>query len=93
MLRRHVEGLEVVVVVLRFRTLQDLEAKAGENQLDLFAEDRKRMAVPQGYVPSWQCDVNAVGRLPLALQRLASCRELALDLLFKLVGFPTERRP
>ena len=47
MLRRHVERLEVVVVVLRLRPLEDLEAEPCEDRLDLLPQRRQWMTVTQ----------------------------------------------
>jgi hypothetical protein len=47
MLRRHVERLEVVVVVFDLRPLEDLVAEAGEDALHFFADEAERMAIPE----------------------------------------------
>ena len=42
-LGRHVQGFEVVVVVLDLRALEDLVAHPAEDRLDLVADVRERM--------------------------------------------------
>ena len=59
MLRRHVERLEVVVVVLDLGTFQDLEAEAGEDLLDLLADDGQRMPVSERDLAAGPRDVDA----------------------------------
>ena len=48
MARRHVEGLEVVVVVLHLAALVDLVAHGHEDVLQLLAHGGEGMAVPEG---------------------------------------------
>jgi hypothetical protein len=44
---RHVERFEVVVIVFRFRTVEDLEAQTPEDSLDLLADRGQRVPVAE----------------------------------------------
>ncbi len=66
---RHVEGLEVVVVVLHLGPVVDLVAHRHEDVLELLADHGQRVAVPHVGVPARQGGVEAVlaQRVPAAL--------------------------
>ena len=63
MLGWHVERFEVVVVVLRLWSLQNLEPETSENLFDFFPKDRERMAMAHGGRTAGQRDINRAGRL------------------------------
>ena len=87
--RRHVEGLEAVVVVFHLGPVVDLVAHAHEDVFELFTDERERMEPTQGRPPAWQCDVYS---LTLELSRpipggglLLSRLEASLQLAFERV--------
>ena len=61
MLRRHVERLEIVVVVLDLRPLQDFEAETREDLLDLLPQHRERVPMAKPHRPAGERDVDRSG--------------------------------
>ena len=91
-IRRHVERLEVVVVVLGLGAFEHLEAHAREDRLDPFAQDGQRMPMAEG-VAARKRDVDGVGGGGASSALRASRRGAASISLLELVGEAAEQRP
>jgi hypothetical protein len=91
--RRHVERLEVVVVVLELRTVDDLVAHPEEDALDALADAREGMTPAHGRFAAWERHVDCVDRRPGGLECRQAFRDRDLNVLFELVGESAESRP
>jgi len=64
MVRGHVEGFEAVEVVVDLRAVEDVEAHADEDVLDLLANEGEGMLAARSAGPAGQGDVDPLGRKP-----------------------------
>ena len=89
MLGRHVQRVEAVPVVFRFRTFDDGEPHAREDRFELIADDGQRVAMADGGHAAGQRDVDGVFRrlvarvflvrLPARFDRLLQLVRVASD--------------
>jgi hypothetical protein len=79
MIRRHVERLEVVEVVLDLRPFEDLVAHVREDVLDLPAHAHQGVDAPDRQLAAGKRDVEPRGRRPRRFERLALLAERRLD--------------
>ncbi len=97
MVRRNVERLEVVVVVLDFRAVGDVEAHAREQCFQAFERARDRMQSARTYTPPRQRDVNFFScklvRPRPHLELFAARRERRRQCLFGVIDQFSENRP
>ena len=93
MLGWHVERFEVVVVVLRLGSLQNLEPETSEDLFDLFPKDRERMAMAHGGRTARQRDIDRAGRRARGGKLRATRRDRPGDLVLEGVGITAEGRP
>ena len=85
MLRRHVQRVEAVPLVLDLGAFDDREPHAREDLFHAVAHDGQRMAMAEARHAAGQRDVDAAGRRGV-LRRLFVGRPARFDRLLQLVG-------
>ena len=93
MLVGHVEGFEVVLVVLDLRPFEHLVAEPREDRLDFLAHQAERMAMAERRRPPRQRDVHRPGRPPRGRRAHLALGERLLDARLQRVDQLAEGAP